>query len=584
MRFLNIFLSLISSIIVIKLFNMGTIWQFNMGDYGFDGIVIGLEASSLSSFFATLISFSWIIISLTLIENKNSDNQTFIKWLPILTLSLFIIVYANDYLLFFIGWEVMTLTSYMILSTTLTKEALIKYIIFAMASALSILIAIVILYSGAGTLLYIDGHESFMALDLSMKITLIIFMLLGLFIKMGTIGFHYWLVDSYQEANNLFSAYLSAILSKMAIYALIIFLFQIIEIQSVNAIYLQYLLAFMGVLSSIIATFKAIKEDEIKRLLAYSSIAQLGYILTVLAIANGLGGALYHAVIHTLVKLLLFINITGVIAITGRSKLSELGGLIYRMPQSFIMLLIGIIVIAGMPPLGGFSSKYMIYSSLLDAKLLIILTAMMFASVSAFLYVYKLIYGIYLGQPTNHKLEKVKDVSIWYLVPQYIISLILIIMGAFPALIVPYLNQIMRQFNIINIEYKDSAILTTNIGSFNGEVVIYSFIGIFVIVLIFLYSLKSTTKDVNDRFDIAYCGEEPNSNTPLHYGFSLGQELKRVGFINIIWQNSSSYFYNFLANMTNGVSIIFRKIYTGNLAINFHIAIIFAILLLWWGR
>ena len=583
MRFLNIFLSLISAILVIKLFNIGILWQLDMIDYGFKNIIVGLEASALSSFFAILISFSWFIISLVLIENRDDDSN-FTKWLPLLSLSLFVIVYANDYLIFFIGWEVMSLTTYLILSKTLTEEALIKYIIFAMASALSILMAIIILYSGAGTLLYIDGHESFIALTLSMKIALITFMLLGLFIKMGTIGFHYWLVDSYQQANNLFSAYLSAVLSKMAIYALIIFLFQIVDIKSLDAIYLQYFLAVIGVLTSIIATFKAIKEDEVKRLLAYSSIAQLGYILTVLAIASGLGGALYHAVIHTLVKLLLFINIAGVVAITGRSKLSELGGLIYRMPHSFVMLLIGIIVIAGMPPLGGFASKYMIYTSLLDAKLLLILTATMFASVSAFLYVYKLIYGIYLGQPTNHKLEKVKDVSIWYLFPQYIISLILIIIGTFPALIVPYLNLILTQFNITTIEYKNSAILTTNMGSFNGEVIMYSFIGIFIIILIFLSSLKSDTKDVKDRFDIAYCGEEPNSNTPLHYGFSLGQELKRVGFINIIWQNSSSHFYNFLTNITIGISIIFRKIYTGNLAINFHIAIIFAILLLWWGR
>jgi len=583
MRFINIFLSLISSIIVLKLFNTGTLWQLNMGDYGFNGIVIGLEASSLSSFFAILISFSWIIISLVLLDNSN-ENSYFNKWLPILSISLFIIVYANNYLIFFIGWEIMSLTTYMILSKTLTKEALIKYIIFAMASALSILMAIIILYSGAGSILYVDGHTSFIALTLSMKITLIIFMLLGLFIKMGTIGFHYWVVDSYQQADNLFSAYLSAILSKMAVYALIIFLFQVVNIKSLDTIYLQYFLAVMGVITSIIATFKAIKEDEVKRLLAYSSIAQLGYILTILAIANGLGGALYHAVIHTLVKLLLFINIAGVIAITGRSKLSELGGLIYRMPHSFVMSLIGIIVIAGMPPLGGFASKYMIYTSLLDAKLLLILTAMMFASVSAFLYVYKLIYGIYLGQPTNYKLEKVKDVSIWYLFPQYIISLILITIGTFPALIVPYLNQILKQFNIINIEYKNSAILTTNIGSFNGEIVMYSFIGIFVIILLFLYSLNSDTKTVKDRFDIVYCGEEPNSNTPLHYGFSLGQELERVKFINIIWKNSSSYFYNSLADITIGISTIFRKLYSGNLAINFHIAIIFAILILWFGR
>jgi NADH-quinone oxidoreductase subunit M len=580
MRFVNIILSFIFSVYTVKLFDTGTIWQLSLGNYGFNGLVIGLEASALSSLFAIMVSLSWFIISITILKSDKKD-ISFSRWLPLLSFSLLLIVYASDYLLFFIGWEVMSITTYIILSNTLSKDALIKYIIFAMASALSILMAIVILYSGIGSLLYVDGHLSFLALNSNLRVALVVFMLLGLFIKMGTIGFHYWLVDSYQQADNLFSAYLSAVLSKMAIYALIVFLIEVVKIE--YSIGLSYILAIIGVTSSIIATFKAIKEDDVKRLLAYSSIAQLGYILTVLAVANGLGGAIYHSIIHTMVKLLLFINIAGVITITGRSKLSQLGGLIYKMPHSFVMALIGIIVLAGMPPLGGFASKYLIYTSLLDSKFLLILSAMMFASVSSFLYVYKLIYGVYLGQPTHKKLESVKEVSIWYLIPQYLISLSLIIIGTYPALVVPYLNKILTQLNQTEIPYQNASILSANIGSYNGEVVMFAFIGIFAIVLLFLYSINSKTKEAKDRFDIAYCGEEPTVNTPLHYGYSLGKELERVGFIKIIWKNSSSHFYDFLAKSTINISTITRKLYSGNLTINFHIAILFAILILWLG-
>jgi len=581
MRYLNIILSLLLIVIVSALFNSGTLWQIDMGNYGFDGIVIGLEASPLSSFFATLISFSWFIISIVLIE-EDSGSETFIRWLPILTLSLILIVYASDYLLFFVGWEIMSITTYIILSSTLTREVLIKYIIFAMTSALSIFMAIVILYSGIGSLLYVDGHLSFMALSDNMKIAVVIFMLLGIFIKMGTIGFHYWLVDSYEGADNLFTPYLSAVLSKMGVYALIILLLEVIDIESLNSLYLQYFLAIMGLMTSIIATFKAIRESDAKRLLAYSSIAQLGYILTVLSVADGVSGAVYHALIHTLVKLLLFINIAGIIMVTGRSKFGELGGLIYRMPHSFVMGLIGIIVLAGMPPLGGFASKYLIYTTLLDEKLLLTLSAMMFASVSSLLYVYKFIYGIYLGQPTNQKLESVDEVSIYYMIPQYILSIILIIIGTLPAVVVPYLNQILTQFNLSTIEYHSTTTLSSNIGSYNGLVVMFALIGVLLTILVGLYSIKSKAKEAKDRFDIAYCGEEPNQTTPLHYGYSLGEELKRVGFIKIIWQNSTSHFYNALSKMTTNLSLVTSKIYSGNLVINFHIAIIFATLLLWW--
>jgi NADH-quinone oxidoreductase subunit M len=495
--------------------------------------------------------------------------------LTLLTASLFLIVYANDYLLFFIGWEVMSISTYFLLSFTLTKKALHKYIIFAMASALSLFIAILMLYAPMQSFLYADAHVSYHAMSDMQRMIFTGLMLFAIFIKLGTIGFHYWLVDSYEESQDLFTPFLSAVVSKMGVYALIIF--------TVNIMQPAYLLAVMGVLTSVIATFKAIQEDSAKRLLAYSSIAQLGYIVTVLGVADGMGGALYHSLIHTAVKLLLFINISGIIYMTGRSKFSELGGLIYRMPQSFVLLLIGIIVLAGMPPLGGFASKFMIYTSLMDAKYLLILSAVMFSSASAFLYVYKLIYGIYLGHPTNKKLESTKEVPLSFLIPQYILSVVLVVIGTFPALLVPYLNRILKELNFPAIAFDNVTTLMTPFAQYNGLVVMGAFVGVFALVLLLFVSLRSRVKEAKDRFDIAYCGEEPNEGTHLHYGFSMGKELKRVGFIAVILKNSSSYFYDFLAKQTLSLSGVVRKVYSGNLSLNFNIAVIFLIILFWWS-
>jgi len=541
--------------------------------FGLTDIVLSLKATSLANFFAMLISFSFVMV--LFLAPKYVLTKSFYALLTLLTASLFLIVYSNDYLLFFIGWEVMSITTYFLLSFTLSKEALHKYIIFAMASALSLFIAILMLYSTNHSFLYADAHESFMLLTDVNSILFVMLMLFAIFIKLGTIGFHYWLVDAYEESQNLFTPFLSAVVSKMGVYALIIFV--------VNITQPAYVLAVMGVLTSIIATFKAIQEDNAKRLLAYSSIAQLGYIVTVLGVADGLGGALYHSLIHTAVKLLLFINVAGIIYVTGRSKFSELGGLIYRMPQSFVLLLIGIITLAGMPPLGGFASKFMIYTSLLDAKYLLILSAVMFSSASAFIYVYKLIYGIYLGHPSNKKLESVKEVPLSFLLPQYIVAIVLVVIGTFPALVVPYFNKILEELNLTAIPFTDTATLMTPYAQYNGFVVIGAFGATFVLVLLLFVSLRSKAKEAKDRFDIAYCGEEPNEGTHLHYGFSMGKELKRVGFISVILKNSSSYFYDFLAKQISALSQMTRKIYSGKLSLNFNIAIVFLIILLWWS-
>ncbi len=541
--------------------------------FGLSDLVLSIKVTHLANFFAVLIAFSSVMV---LFITKNYKlSKSFYALFLLLIASLFLIVYAADYLLFFIGWETMSITTYFLLSFSLSKETLHKYIIFAMASALSIFIAILILYSSKQSFLYADAATSFAALGSFEGIAFVGLMLFGIFVKLGTIGFHYWLVDAYEESHNFFTPYLSAVLSKMGVYALIILVTQVVQ--------LDYSLAIIGVLTSIIATFKAIQEDSIKRLLAYSSIAQLGYIVTVLGVADGMGGALYHSLIHTAVKLLLFINIAGIIYMTGRSKFSELGGLIYRTPQSFVLLLIGIITLAGMPPLGGFASKFMIYTSLLDAKYLLVLAAVMFSSASAFLYIYKLVYGVYLGHPTNKKLETIKEVPWSFLVPQYVLALVLVVLGTYPALIVPYLNTILQELELKTIAFEDYSTLISAFGEYNGFVVMSAFGAIFVLVLLVFVNIRSKKKEAKDRFDVAYCGEEPNEASHLHYGYSMGKELSRVGFINTIYKNSVKLFYDYLATQTLNFSDIFKKIYTGKLAVNFQFALVFAIILLWWS-
>jgi len=581
MKMIPLIVSLLVLWSVSTLFGSEAHWQIDMGSFGLDGIVVGLKATALANFFALLIAFG--LFSISFISSKYTLTRGFYALLYLLVASLFLVVYAEDYLLFFVGWEVMSVTTYLLFSYDLSREALIKYIVFAIASAMSLLAGIMILYSGSHSFLYAEAHQGFVALSGTLQVIFVLLMLFAFFVKLGVIGFHYWLVDSYEQSSDFFTPYLSAVLSKMGIYALIILLVYVVDVRTLPDSWIAYTLAIMGLLSSIIAAFKAVNEESMKRLLAYSSIAQLGYIVTVLSLADGLGGALYHSLIHTVVKLLLFINVAGIIYMTSRTKFSELGGLIYRMPQSFVLLLIGIIALAGMPPLAGFASKFLIYTTLLEGGNLLILSAMLFAGASAFLYIYKLIYGIYLGHPTSKKLETIKEVPFAFLVPQYILSAILVGVGIYPGIVIPYFNTILGELGLEVIPFEGYAALGSEMASYNGFIVMSAFGVVFVLILLFMLSLRSKAKEVKDRFDIAYCGEVPNEGTHLHYGFSIGKELRRVGFIGVILKNSSSVFYDYISRQLFGLAAIFRKIYSGNLSFNFNIAALFALILLWWG-
>ena len=582
MKIMPLIIPLLTAFAVFLIAGSQGVWQIDLSVFGLEHLSVGLKVTALANFFAVLIAFSLLAVSV--VSEKYKLSKSFYFLLYLLTWSLLLIVYASDYLLFFVGWEVMSITIYLLLSYTLSREALVKYIVFAMASAMALLTAIMILYSGAHSFLYADAHQAYTALSETLKIIFVLLMLFALFVKIGVIGFHYWLVDAYSQSHDFFTPFLAAVVSKMAVYALIVLLVIVVDISTMHNSWLSYTLAILGLLSSIIATFKAINEDSMKRLLAYSSIAQLGYIVTVLSFSDGVSGALYHSLIHTLVKLLLFINVASIIYVTSKTKFSELGGLIYRMPQSFVLLLVGIITLAGMPPLGGFASKYLIYNTLLEHGNLLILSAMMFSSAAAFLYIYKLIYGIYLGHPTSKKLESVKEVPFLFLIPQYVVAGIVVILGTFPGLITPYLNTILSELKLNALPFTSSAVLQTENGSYNGLVVIVAFALIFMLILFVLHSLSSNkVREAKDRFDIAYCGEVPNEGTHMHYAFSMGKELRRVGFIGTILKNSSSHFYDFLSKQLFAFSQLLRRIYSGNLSANFNIAAIFILALLWWS-
>jgi len=513
-----------------------------------------------------------VFITLFLVKNHNRYNNMFFHTL--LLISLAIIFYANSFLTLFIGWEIMGWSSFFILSSTASVKTAQKYIVFNIAGAFSFLGAIILIYGFSGS--FIFNEIDFGSIPNLYSFIISILFLITIFIKSGVIPFHYWIVDSYNEADDIFSVILSAIISKAGIYLFIIVFFTMMKLD-VN---LTLIVAWAGAITSIIATYKAITQDDIKKLLAYSSIAQLGYIITVISFVNNsaLEAALYHTIIHTLVKLLLFVNIASIIYITGKTKFSNLGGLLYKYPLSFVLLTIGIITLAGMPPLGGWNSKFLIYTTLLEQKQGVLLAAVMFSSASAFLYCYKLVYGIYLGQETSN--EEYKKIPISFYIPQIVATIIIVILGVIPSSIVPFLNTILDFVSLQSVTFINIYELNTQIASFNGAIVMATFAIIFIIILLLFLRLKNKTLNAKNRYDISYCGEEPKENVNLHYGYGMGQELARIDFIKIILKNSSKNLWNTIDTIFKNSSDVLQKFYAlGIQNIAFLIVLFFAILL-----
>ncbi len=557
--------------VTLLLRNSNAVFSYNFLNVT-DKLTFGFNALSL--FFVVLIALGYFSVAIAEIGNaKVKERHGLFYFLFNLTAaSLIGITAAKDLLSFFIFWEIMTWSSYFMVVMR-TNRGGIKYIVFNVAGAYAMLLGILTVYGDANSFSF-EAAKSAIALMSSYKaISVALLFSAGFLVKMGTMPLHVWAPDAYTDSPDNFSAFFSGVLSKAGVYGFLVFVLGIADFTKLGTVFqlkgisgYSYILAWLGVITSIIGTFKAIREDEMKRLLAYSSIAQVGYIVTAISIGTfaGLMGGLYHSLIHTILKLMLFITIAGVIERTGYTKFSELGALITKMPLSFITVLIGIIGLAGMPPMGGFSSKWIIYTSLIQGKFYFLLIGMIVSSTAAFLYCYKLIYGIFLGHPSKVKLEKVKEVSKPVWIPQIVLMVLLMVLGMFPGIVIPYLAKAVSVIGIKGVATSSSIYaLSNNLGGFNGLLVMNVLGGVFVVALIFFTVATVKSRKIH-RLDIYYSAEAPTEDTPLHYGNGIGAELHRIPVVGTILAKHITKFYNGFANQVEGVADLLRGIYNGN--------------------
>lgn len=535
------------------------------------GFRFGVNA--FSWYFAIIVAFSYLFVALAafpLVRDRDYS-LSFYFFFNIVAGSLMGIVFARDFVSFFIFWEIMTWASYflVILNSRNPKKTGLTYIVFNVAGAYSMLLGILKVYAETGSFHFDKVAQALPLMSNSTIIVVAVLFVLGFLVKMATMPLHVWAPDAYTESDNSFTPFLSGTMSKMGVYGFLVLfsvLIGFVNLKGVaefrNTSVFGYIVAWLGVITSIFATFRAIVQDEVKRLLAYSSIAQVGYIITAMAVGSALGvaGALYHSLMHSVIKLLLFITVAGVIYRTGKTKFSEMGALITKMPLSFLAVLFGIIGLAGMPPFGGFASKWVIYMSLIKGKYYFLLIGMVISSTAAFLYCYKLIYGIFLGHPATKEMTEAKEVPALLWIPQIVLMLVLMLTGMFPGYIVPFINKSLTVLGFgVSFSSQNVYTLAAGLGGFNGFVVMNVLGAIFVVVLIWFTLFMPKSKKLH-RLDIYYAAETPTEETPLHYGYGIGVEIQRIPWVSASLKRHITLFYLKVAEQINGVASVLKDV------------------------
>ena len=377
--------------------------------------------------------------------------------------AMLVLLASGDLLSLFIGWELVSWASFLMMalgSATAMRYAM-RYLSYAFAGAMAVLGALALVVAETGSFEFQALKEAVPAMDSASLWALLILFSAGFGVKMALLPLHLWQAKAYSETPGPGAAFLGAISSRMGLFALVVVLVQLLGVAQLSDMQLLFtffsahdLLAWVAIFTLIFATFTALRQHDARRLLAWHGIGQGGYMLLGVVIADDLGsaGGLMHVFNHATYQAALFMVVTAVIHRTGTSDLNKLGGLVARMPLSFFVMLIGIIGLAGLPPMNGFVSKWLIYRSLIiDGSPLLFLGAVV-GTLGTILSVYKLIHNTFLGQLRVEHVD-VEEAPWSMMIPMLMLSAIIFVTGYFPGLVLAWVSAVQAAVGLPVLDY-----------------------------------------------------------------------------------------------------------------------------------
>jgi len=428
--------------------------------------------------------------------------------------SMGFVLLADDAYAFMVAWETMALSSYFLVTTQHglgeIRRAGFLYLLIAHVGALAILLAFGVMQGGSWQFTF-DAMRAAHLTPASASAAFLL-ALFGFGAKAGLVPLHVWLPEAHPAAPSPVSALMSGVMLKTAVYGVLRVSFDLLgEPQSWWGIAALSL----GLFSALYGVVFAAAQTDMKRLLAWSSIENVGIIFTGLGLAvvfHGVGmsalaalaliAVLYHTLNHSFMKSLLFCGTGAVLHSTGERNLGRLGGLIRHMPWVAWLTLIGALSLAGLPPLNGFVSEWLLLQAFLFAhqvpqtfvNMLLPLGAAVVALAAALAaYVMVKFYGvIFLGQPREATLVRAHDANVLERIGLVWLALGCITLGLFPAQIVGALRTVVRQ--VAHVDLPNPAAPWWLLEPLPGRLASYSglvfFAAVTVVVLLAIFGVR----------------------------------------------------------------------------------------------
>ncbi len=346
----------------------------------------------------------------------------------------------NNLLMLFIGIEILSIPLYILTGADkknlFSNEASIKYFLMGSFSTGILLLGIAFIYGATGTFTLtapVINPMTKMPVEHFLMSAGLLLLFVSMNFKVSAAPFHFWTPDVYDGAPTVFTPFMATVVKAAGFIAFI----KIFEVQRVALGQGTWMIILPLVIVStlLVGNVTAVFQRSVKRMLAYSSIAQAGFMLF----------ALYGESVFNKEAILLYIvayslATIGVFAVLIKMKdysIESFNGLAKSNPALAFLTTLFLFSLAGIPLTAGFFAKYYMLNALFTAGagLWLLITAVVFAAISVYYY-FKLIQAMYFaeGEPAIHPIDKPYELKLW------IIAIILLVLGVFPALLFNYIS------------------------------------------------------------------------------------------------------------------------------------------------
>ncbi len=374
----------------------------------FPGLSVAFRVDALGLFFAILASSLWIITSFYSIgyvraENEHKQTRYFMSFAVALSATMGVAFSAN-LLTMFVFYEILTLCTFPLVGHKETPEAMSgarRYITYLLGTSLAFLMfAIILTYQTAGTLTFQDGGLFDGSGSRALLIGIFVLFILGI-TKAAMMPLHSWL-PAAMVAPTPVSALLHAVaVVKTGVFVVVRVVVHVFGIDLLSNLGMGTTLVYYASFTIIMASVIALRQDNLKARLAYSTISQLSYVVLGVALLSpaGVTGSIMHVVLHAFGKITLFFAAGAIYVASHKTNVSQLDGIGWRMPFTMGAFTLGAVSMIGLPPLGGFISKWYIALGTVQADKKGVLVVLALSTVLNASYFLPIVYRAFFRKP-----------------------------------------------------------------------------------------------------------------------------------------------------------------------------------------